>query len=429
MQEAEAPKFFIKTFGCQMNMEDSAELARLLLGMGMREAGSFDAADFVHINTCSIREKAEDKFFSYLGKLRQLKARRGRPVIGVGGCTPELIDIAADHPEVDYVAGSKHPSEYMEKIRAVLLSEFPELEAAVGIDAGSSISSFHTVIRGCSNYCTYCVVPYARGPEESLLPPDIADAVRIKVDAGAREIIFLGQNILAYGYDLQPRLNLLDVFSAVHDIEGLKRIRFVTSHPKWVSEEFVSGLRDFPKVCEHFHVPFQSGDDVVLKRMNRGYTSGEYIDKIKMIREYFPGAGITADVIVGFAGETEEQFSNTMKLAGEIRADQLYMFKYSVRSGTRAADWGDGVEVQEKKDRLRRLADLQGEISRSINEALIGSEQEVMITDPCGDNRYKGRTRTNKITDFTAEAEHAAGDVAGVLVTGATPHALQGKSV
>lgn len=433
MEEFHPPKFFIKTFGCQMNMDDSAELSRLLREFGLEETRDIDEADLIHINTCSVRQKAEEKFFSFLGLEKIRKQKKKDIMIGVGGCTAELIDLRAGRPEIDYVIGSRHPAEYSEIIMRAIESRFPGFAAArCGAHpsrfAGPA-SAFQTIIRGCTNCCTYCVVPRARGPEKSVPPETVARAAETRIAEGTREIILLGQDVLAYGEDLEPRRHLLDALHAVHALDGLKRLRFVTSHPRRVSDDFLRGLAELPKVCEHFHIPFQSGDDTILHKMNRGYTSAAYISKIELIRKYFPGAGITADVIVGFPGETEAQFGNTMKLIGEIRPDQLYAFKYSTRAGTPAAEWEDDVPRETKEERLARLLELEDGISRAINRNLIGAEQEVMVYENAGEGRYRGRTRTNKITDFRSGRRLEPGDIAAVKITGATPHALQGESI
>jgi len=414
-----------------MNMDDSVELARLLRGFGLSEAPAADEADLIHINTCSVRKKAEEKFFSFLGIQSIRKRKTGAPVIGVGGCTAELIDIAVGHPEVDYVIGSRRPADYADRIRATVAARFPELteirESFHAAPPEGPVSSFQTVIRGCTNFCTYCVVPRARGAEASVPPEVAAREAEVRIAEGAREIILLGQDVLAYGEDLNPRLHLLDVLRAVHNLPGLRRLRFVTSHPRRINEDFLRGLAELPKVCEHFHIPFQSGDDEVLKQMNRGYTRADYIDKIRLIREYFPDASITADVIVGFPGETEAQFENTVRLVEEIQPDQLYTFKYSTRPGTRAAEWEDDVPRAEKEARLARLIDLENVISRAANRSLIGTEQEVMVNHRVNGARFRGRTRSNKITDFKSDRELELGEIVTVKISGATPHALQGE--
>ena len=428
MPESNSPAFYIRTFGCQMNMDDSAELARLLRGFGLVETDDISRASLVHINTCSVRKKAEEKFFSFLGMLNVRKKKEPGLVIGVGGCTAELIDLRAGHPEINYVIGSRHPGDYAETFEKVIAGHFPGAAGAHAAPAGP-VSAFQTIIRGCTNYCTYCVVPRARGPETSVPPERARIEAEARLAEGAREIILLGQDVLAYGEDLNPRLHLLDVMRAVHDLDGLARLRFVTSHPRRIDDVFLRGLAELPKVCEHFHIPFQSGDDEILRRMNRGYTCGEYLDKVSLIRKYFPGAGITADVIVGFPGETEEMFRNTMRLVEELRPDQLYAFKYSTREGTRAAEWEDDIPRGVKEERLARLLKLEDGISRAVNESLIGKTQEVMAVETVTEGRYRGRTRSNKIADFTAETPVAVGDVVEIKVTGATPHAIQGIKI
>jgi len=428
MDEKKSVKFFIKTFGCQMNVDDSEETARLLRGLGMTEAAREDEADLIHVNTCSVRRKAEDKFFSYLGRQRERKLERPL-VLGVSGCIPERTDLKARLPFVDYVTGSRRPADYLPELAGVLHEKFPGLNGAPAPEGPISPFAYHTVIRGCSNFCAYCVVPHVRGPEASLPPEEIFEGVRAKAAGGAKEITLLGQNVLAYGYDLEPKKHLLDIIRMIHELPGLVWIRFVTSHPAWVREEFLEGIAALPKVCGHFHVPFQSGDDEVLRRMNRGYTSAEYVATVEMIRTYYPKAGITADAIVGFPGETEAQFENTLRLVEEIRIDSIYSFKYSTREGTAAADGPDDVPEEEKKRRLAALNELQDGVSRGINEALIGKTLEVMVDGVReAGARFQGRTRTNKMTDFTAAAEFKAGDVVSVKITGATPHGLQGMA-
>ncbi len=411
-----------------MNRDDSSEMGRLLRGLGLRPAESDADADLVHINTCCVRQKAEDKFFSFLGVQRIRKEKHGRPIIGVGGCIPEKEDLRAGRQFVDYVVGAKHPQVYMAELAALIQSEFPGLDVPESMGPEATASAYQTVIRGCTNFCAYCVVPYVRGPEISEDPFKMRDEIAAKVEAGAREITLLGQNVLAYGYDLKPRRTLLDVIELIHDLPQLRRIRFVTSHPAWVKEEFVAGIAGMEKVCEHFHVPFQSGDDDVLERMHRGYTAAEYMEMIDMIREYYPGAGITADAIVGFPGETRANFDNTLKLIDRVRVDNIYSFKYSPRPLSESRDHDD-VPDAEKKKRLAELNELEDGISRGINESLIGTDVEVMIESRSnsGGGRYYGRTRTSKLTDLACTRELRAGDTVTVRVTGATPHGIQGE--
>ena len=428
------PSYYVKVFGCQMNKFDASEFEHFFAERGMAAAARPAEADVVHVLTCCVRQKAEDKFFSLLGALKRLKQTGPLKVIGVSGCIPELRDIAASHDFVDYVIGSGTPDKYYNRIDQALTRNLgarpgPDPHAAPFIPR-SGVSEYVTVMRGCSNGCTYCVVPAVRGPEHSRPVIEILADARRRVQTGAREIILLGQNALAYGADMKQPATLLDALSAVHTIHGLQRVRFVTSHPKWITEEFLLGLTFLPRVCEYFHIPFQSGDNEILHRMNRRYTAEDYIEKIAMIRRIFPTAGISADVIVGFPGETDAQFRNTVALMKRVVVNQAYMFKYSPRPGTPAEGMGDDVPRELKEERLAVLIDIQREISLRLNRAQIESTMQVMVdtvdqTDP---GHYKGRSRCNRITDFTCEHLLQPGDIATVTITSATPHALIGKS-
>jgi len=409
-------------------MDDSVEMARVFAGLGFEETDDPREARVIHINTCAVRKKAEDKFFSFLGEQKQRRLKGEKIVIGVSGCVPELHDLSRTNPEIDYITGAGRPDEYLDIIKRAVASSASNAGPVSAPDRGTGLFEFQTVIRGCSNYCAYCVVPYARGAERSIPVDVITEEIRRKVSRGVKEITLLGQNVLAYGGDLEPRVGLIDVIRAAHEIDGLVWIRFVTSHPRWVTADFVRGVARLPKVCEYFHVPFQSGDDEVLSRMNRGYTVREYVEKMEMIRDEIPGAAISADAIVGFPGESEEQFENTLRLVEAVAPDQLYAFKYSVRPGTRAAGWEDDVPKETKERRLAALGDLHKEIARKINGKIIGSIVDVMVSEKVGDGRFRGRTRTNKITDFRTAADHKIGEVIRVGITGATPHALQGES-
>ncbi|MEW6200597.1 MAG: tRNA (N6-isopentenyl adenosine(37)-C2)-methylthiotransferase MiaB [bacterium] len=440
-------RFYIKTFGCQMNRADTDVLCAVFADAGMTPAASPDEADLVHIHTCCVRQKAEDKFYSYLGEMRHLKERKPSFILGVGGCIPERTEINRSHPFIDYIIGARNPIDYTDIINSALIRFNLCSSVVQSVNSQFAIrnSQFITVIRGCANYCSYCIVPYVRGGEMSRTPQEIYDEAAALTGNGCREVTLLGQNILAYGEDSEPRRSLIDVIERIHEIEGLRRIRFVTSHPKWVSEDFLARLKNYPKVCEHFHVPCQAGDDEILRRMNRRYTAQEYENTICMIRSHFPDCSITADVIVGFPGETDEQFQNTLRLLERLRVDSAYTFKYSVRTGTAAARMPDSVPLHVKKDRLRILNELQDCISLEINKTLIGTVQEVMVesSDPrpktsiapalrtphsaLRTHNYLGRTRTNKVTDFASNRSLTSGEIVHVIVKSATPHALVGE--
>lgn len=424
------PTYYIKTFGCQMNKFDAGVFERLFLEQGLAPAAEPGDADVAHVLTCCVRQKAEDKFFSLLGELRQIKEERPGMVIGVSGCITELRDVAAAHKYVDYVVGSGAPEKHFEEIMKALGSRFDLSALPPRAPAAGTASAYVTVIRGCSNYCTYCVVPRVRGHEASCGIDEIVTGAKKLLDAGTREIILLGQNALAYGADLTPPLSLLDALRAVHELPGLRRLRFVTSHPKWLAEDFLRGLRELPLVCEHFHIPCQAGDDGILKRMNRKYTAAEYENKVAMIRNYFPAAGITADVIAGFPGETDAQFENTLELLRRVRANQTYMFMYSPRPGTAAGRMEDDVPFETKSARLQKLIKLQREISLEHNQKVIGTEMEIMVDHSAlTPGQYKGRTRCNRIADFTAQQALNPGDIVRVNIESVSPYAIKGDLV
>lgn len=411
-----------------MNKADATLLHEHFAGMGLRSAATEAEADVVHILTCCVRQKAEDKFFSYLGTLARMKARRPGMVVGVGGCIPALRDVRESAAAVDYTMPSGDPEAYIASLRDAL-DERGIAIAPAALSAGHGVSEFCTVMRGCTNHCSYCVVPRVRGPERSRDPVDVRKEVDARANAGVKEIILLGQNVLAYGADFQTKKTLADLLRVVHTIDGILRIRFVTSHPAWVTEDFLDAMTKLPKVCEHFHVPFQSGDDEILRRMNRKYTAEEYLRVVSNIRKYFPHAGITADAIVGFPGETEAQFENTLRLIRDAQVDSIFSFKYSVRPDTNAARHEDDVPVEEKKERLRRLNALQRGIALKRNQALVGNTQEVMVEETLGKDvvKYRGRTRANKVAEFAAGRELGIGDVVRVKVLRATAYALQGE--
>ncbi|MEW5944766.1 MAG: tRNA (N6-isopentenyl adenosine(37)-C2)-methylthiotransferase MiaB [bacterium] len=423
------PAFFIKTFGCQMNRCDADLLARFFSAGGLAPADSPENSDLVHVHTCCVRQKAEDKFFSLLGGIRRLKTKKPSLIVGVGGCIPEKRDLAGDFPFLDYVIGAGEISRYADTLNEALHRLAPH-GFNVEPRTPSPVSRFIAVLRGCSNPCSYCVVPSVRGPEKSRTPEEVEAEAREMARAGCREITILGQNVLAYGEDLAPRRTLLDVIAALHDLPGIERLRFITSHPRWVTESFLRELKNFPKVCEHFHVPCQSGDDEILRLMNRGYSSRDYERVVSAIREHFPPSSITADVIVGFPGETDRRFRNTLALIQSVSPDSVYSFKYSPRPGTPAAALADSVPAGVKNERLRLLNELQNAISRRINDSLVGASLDVLVeetVDPAA-RRYRGRTRTNKIADFRAAAPLEPGEIATVRVLRATPHALIGET-
>ena len=419
-------RYHIWTEGCQMNEADSAKLAAGLARLGYEESPRPEEADLAVVNTCVVRQKAEDRAVSYLGYLRHLKERRNpRLRIAVMGCLvgPKVDDLKSRFPYVDVWA---RPQDF----DAILRELVPESDLGgefwpETFPEPRGPTAYVPVIHGCDKFCTYCIVPYRRGRERSRPVADVQREVRYLCSRGVREVTLLGQTVEAYGHDLPDRPDLGDLMAAIHDTPGLERIRFLTSYPRDMTERIVRRVAELPKVCEYFNIPVQSGDDAVLARMRRGYTVAEYLEKIDLIRRLVPGAAITTDVIVGFCGETEEEFQHTLDLLAQVRFDKVHVAAYSPRPGTIA--WRrmeDDVPQHEKMRRLHAVEALQEGIARQLNEALVGTVQEVLVEGERGGKLY-GRTRTNKLVHFPGEAR--PGDLVQVRIQRASPWSLQGE--
>ena len=423
------PRYHIWTVGCQMNEADSAKLAAGLQRLGWQETPRPEDADLVVLNTCVVRQKAEQRGVSKLGALRHLKERFNgrRPKIAVMGC---MVGLPTDglrerFPFVDVFA---RPQAFSDVLAAVMPQEdtggefwpdaFPQAPGP---------TAYVPVIHGCNKFCTFCIVPYRRGRERSRPIAEVARELEVLVARGVREVTLLGQTVEAYGHDLPDSPSLADLFRAVHDIEGLERIRFLTSYPKDMTDAIIRSVGELPKVCEYFNIPVQSGDDAVLARMRRGYTLSEYRAVVEKIRRWVPGAAISTDVIVGFCGETEEQFRRTYDLLAELHFDKVHVAAYSTRPGTIAArTLPDDVPQAVKMERLHAIEQLQESIAAQINAALVGSVQDVLIEGRKG-GKLNGRTRTNKITHFSGQGR--TGDTARVLIEKSSAWSLQGRQV
>lgn len=423
-----AMRYHIWTEGCQMNEADSAKLAAGLARLGYQEASRPEEADLAVVNTCVVRQKAEDRAISYLGYLRHLKERKNPGLrIAVMGCLvgPKVDELKARLPFVDIWA---RPQDF----DAILRELVPESDLGgefwpETFPEPRGPTAYVPVIHGCDKFCTYCIVPYRRGRERSRPIADVQREVRYLCSRGVREVTLLGQTVEAYGHDLPDRPDLGDLMAAIHDTPGLERIRFLTSYPRDMTERIVRRVAELPKVCEYFNIPVQSGDDAVLARMRRGYTVAEYLEKIDLIRGLVPGAAITTDVIVGFCGETEEEFQHTLDLLARVRFDKVHVAAYSPRPGTIA--WRrmeDDVPHHEKMRRLRAVEELQENIARQLNEALVGTVQEVLVEGERGGKLY-GRTRTNKLVHFPGQAR--PGQMVSVRIERASPWSLQGELV
>jgi tRNA-2-methylthio-N6-dimethylallyladenosine synthase len=437
-------RYHITTFGCQMNKADSERMAGILETMGYEWVAEPDEADLIVYNTCTIRDNAEQKVYSYLG--RQAKRKQTQPdlTLVVAGCVAqqEGEKLLRRVPELDLVMGPQHANRLQDLLEAVLngnqvvaTEPIHIMEDITKPRRDSTVTAWVNVIYGCNERCTYCVVPSVRGVEQSRSPQAIRAEMEVLGQQGYREVTLLGQNIDAYGRDLpgtKPDGSHLQTFTDllyfVHDVPGIERIRFATSHPRYFNERLIRACAELPKVCEHFHIPFQSGDNDVLKAMARGYTHERYRRIIDKIRDYVPDAAISADAIVGFPGETEEQFQNTLKLVEAIGFDQLNTAAYSPRPGTPAAQWQNQLPEEVKSDRLQRLNHLVAQIAAERSQRYLGRVEEVLVEarnekDP---TQVMGRTRSNRLTFFPGKIEELQGKTLPVKVTEVRAFSLTG---
>ncbi len=449
---------YINTFGCQMNVYDSEQIAKVLTPLGYEIIPTIEAADLIIVNTCAIREKAEQKAFSFLGRLTALKRRKPGLIICVGGCVAQQEGrmIIERVPQVDLVFGTQAINRLPEHIRNISLKrcriadvemtrEIMEFPSGIKPVVEGNITRFVTIMRGCDNYCTYCVVPHVRGPEISRRPENIINEIWELVEAGVKEITLLGQNVNSYGIK-EGLCSFPELLKLVNEIEGLSRIRFTTSHPKDLSDELIFAFRDLEKLCSHIHLPVQSGSDTILKRMNRKYTRELYLEKIGRLRKISPDIAITSDVIVGFPGETEDDFRATLDLIKEVEFDSLFTFGYSDRKNAPAARFSDKVSDDKKNERLQELLELQEYYTVKKNRALVGSTEQILVegfskkqgTEDGQEGlpgiHWTGRTSTNKIVNFI-DANTISGDdnLMGnrivIMIEKAFSHSLWGRPV
>ncbi|AFY38408.1 tRNA-i(6)A37 thiotransferase enzyme MiaB [[Leptolyngbya] sp. PCC 7376] len=443
----ESRQYHITTFGCQMNKADSERMAGILEGMGYLFAEDPNEADLVLYNTCTIRDNAEQKVYSYLG--RQAKRKHSKPdlTLIVAGCVAqqEGESLLRRVPEVDLIMGPQHANRLQELLEQVdsgsqIVATEPIhiVEDITKPRRDSSVTAWVNVIYGCNEHCTYCVVPGVRGTEQSRYPEAIYAEMEELGRQGFKEVTLLGQNIDAYGRDLpgttpegRNKYNLTDLLYFVHDVPGIERIRFATSHPRYFTERLIKACHELPKICEHFHIPFQSGDNDVLKAMRRGYTHEKYRRIIDNVRKYMPDASISADAIVAFPGETEEQFENTLKLVEDIGFDQLNTAAYSPRPGTPAAVWEDQLSEEVKSDRLQRLNRLVNQKAAERSERYAGRVEAVLVEgqNPKNPNQVMGRTSGNRLTFFEGDINELKGTIVSVRITEVRPFSLTGEPI
>jgi tRNA-2-methylthio-N6-dimethylallyladenosine synthase len=433
-------QLFIQTFGCQMNVHDSEQIAQLMGRWGYQSVDDAQDAGLIILNTCSIREKAAQKIMSQLGRYRALKMMNPKMIIGVGGCLAQHMGktLLERVPHLDLVFGTHNIHRLPELIETIektgnrvvetsLSTAIPSLGSHAAPSQGK-VSTYVTIMQGCNNYCAYCVVPYLRGREESRPIHDILHEVRMLADQGVKEVTLLGQNVNSYGNTLNDGTTFTKLLKGVNDIEGIQRIRFTTSHPKDLSDDLIRCFKDVPAVCEHIHLPFQSGSDKVLRRMNRGYTRAAYMKNIDKLRASCPEIAITSDVIVGFPGETEEDFNLTLDMMDKIRFDNLFSFKYSEREGTAAVCFDDKISEKVKTERLKILQSLQEAHTLYRNQAMEGRIVEVLVEGRSKNSPEdrSGRTRANKIVNFYARGE-LIGRTVSVKIKKGFLHSLRGE--
>lgn len=410
----EGKQYMIVTLGCQMNEHDSEVMAAILENIGFCPAPTAEEADLIILNTCAVRKKPEDKVASLLGKYVALKNINKDLVIAVGGCMSQQEDAAKyirdRFHHVDLIFGTHA----LPRLPRLIEEAFENKETIIDIDEdyadreglpaahSSTFKAWMPVIYGCDNFCSYCVVPFVRGRERSRSMEEILSEAKQLALRGYLELTLLGQNVNSYGLDLTEKYDFADLLEELNRVDGLKRIRFMTSHPKDLSPKLIEAVAKGKKICEHFHLPAQSGSNRILKLMNRYYTREYYLGLIKKIREAIPGVSITSDIIVGFPGEEEDDFLETISLLEQARFDNAFSFLYSQRKNTAAAELKDQISHQEKEKRLQSLNEVQHRISKEVNSLLANQIVEVLVEGPSKSNPevQTGRTRTNKLVHF-----------------------------
>ncbi|GEO24897.1 tRNA-2-methylthio-N(6)-dimethylallyladenosine synthase [Alicyclobacillus acidoterrestris] len=435
-------RFLIKTYGCQMNEHDTEVMAGLLLAMGYEQSDSDEFADFILFNTCAVRENAEAKVFGEIGRLRPLKAKNPELLLGLCGCMAQEQGVQKmvleKFPWVDVVFGTHNIHRLPAILTAAKQSQETVMEvwekAAETVEdipkvRKDSVRAWVNIQYGCNKFCTYCIVPYTRGRERSREPEDVIKEVRELVAAGYKEITLLGQNVNDYGVDLGT-ITFAQLLRAVNDIEGIDRIRFTTSNPWNFTDDLIAAIAECEHVVEHIHLPVQSGNNEILRRMNRTHTREYYLQLVNKIRKAIPNVSLTTDIIVGFPGETEAAFQDTLSLVREVQFDNAFTFIYSPRENTPAAKFADEVTLEEKKDRLRRLNDVQYQISLARNQALKGRVVEVLVEGESKTNRevLTGRTRTNHLVLFPGDIS-LKGQHVDVEITHPQTFLLKGQCV
>lgn len=438
------PKYMITTFGCQMNEHDSEKLAAMLEAMGYEPTLMTNECDLIIYNTCAVRENAELKVYGNLGHLKLAKRKNPELKIAVCGCMmqqPHVVkEIKSKYKHVDLVFGTHNLYKFPELLTETMdshttLVDVWDVDGEVVEGLRSSrkfeLKAFVNIMYGCNNFCTYCIVPYTRGRERSRTPEDIINEIKELVANGTKEITLLGQNVDSYGKTLEESITFAQLLRMTNEIEGLERIRFMTSHPKDISEEVIYAMRDCDKVCEFLHLPIQCGSTKLLKKMNRHYTKEDYLRIIEKAKAEIPDIAFSTDLMIGFPGETEEDLLDTIDVVEKVRYDNVFTFIYSKREGTPAAKMEDQIPEEVKHERFNQVLAKVNEILAEISASYIGKTVEVLVEgkSKTDDTKFSGRTRQNKLVNFTVKNPEAdlLGELINVNIIEATTFSLVGE--
>ncbi|MBK5111612.1 MAG: tRNA (N6-isopentenyl adenosine(37)-C2)-methylthiotransferase MiaB [Thermoleophilia bacterium] len=429
-------RFHVTTFGCQMNEHDSERMKGMLTSLGYEEADQRDQADLILFNTCSIRENADNRFISYLGEAKRLKSEDPARVVGVGGCWAQSVkeDVFRRFPFVDVAFGPGQIHRLAEFLNSDSLTaqgyfEFEEFAGDLPAHRARPFQGWLQISQGCNCVCSYCIVPSTRGREQSRDPLALIEEVERLAADGVREVTLLGQNVNSYGRDLpaDTRIRFSDLLRRVDGLEGIERIRYTSPHPKDMREDVIDAHVELPALCEHIHLPLQSGSSPILKKMRRTYNRERYLDRVAMIRGRIPDCGLTTDIIVGFPGETDEDFNQTLEVVDQVGYDGAFTFGYSPRRGTLAAEMDDQVPHPVRKERMAALVELVQERAKQRAQRFIGRSIEVLVEGPSRSDpsRIRGRSRHNKAVNFDGTAE--PGQLVEVEIETATSQSLSGS--
>ncbi len=434
-------KFYLKTMGCQMNTHDSEVIVGILTSMGYSQTEDLNHADLILYNTCSVRENPERKVYGHIGNFKALKENKPNLIIGICGCMPqqkqELSNLLEKLPHVDLIFGT-HNIHCLPELLARAHSgervvevweDSTEIVEHLPVVRSDNLKAFVNIIYGCNNFCSYCIVPYTRGREKSRQPQDIIAEITQLAKEGYREITLLGQNVNTYGVDLQQGYDFARLLTEINEIDGIERIRFMTSHPKDMKDNLIEAMASLSKVCEHLHLPVQSGSDSILTRMNRRYTSAYYLELVGKIKHRIPEISLTTDLIVGFPGESEADFQATLDLVKEVGYLSAFTFIYSPRHGTPAAKMANQVPEEVKKERIYRLIELQNSISSKQMQSHVGKTYEVLIDEFSSETQeISGRTRAHKQVVVSGSKE-LIGKLVPVKITEARTWSLKGELI